>query len=74
MGNCTVSPSQAVKDPTVANYGHHFPRCQVDMFLVGCVRTNPTKSFCMQDTINRNTSLPAGLSVGAFLLQFVETF
>lgn len=59
-----VNPGQAVKDPTAANAGPCFPRCQVAMFLVGCVRTNPTKTFCMQDTINRNTSLPADLSVG----------
>lgn len=61
-----VNPSQAVKHPTAANSGHCFPGSQVDMSLVGCVRTNPTKTSFMQDTINRNTSLPADLSVGFF--------
>lgn len=63
MGNCMVDPGHAVKDPTAAQCVRCFPRCQADVFLVGCVRTNPTETCCVRDTINRNTLLPADLSV-----------
>jgi len=55
-----VNPSQAVKDPAAA-----FPDIRL-MFLVACVRTNPTKTMGVPDTVNRNTSLPPDLSVGVF--------
>lgn len=74
MGNCMASPGQAVENPTAAHSASCCPGCQVGMPLVGCVRTHPTKTFCVEDSIDRSTSLPADLPAGGLLLQFVENF